>query len=205
MNQSDQSESIFNMLNIFLKLHKSNDFSIMDLIEALGERSFGFILLLMALLNTLLITSIPGLSAIVGSVMVLTSIQMILRLPTIWLPLSIREKTYSKDQFDKVLKKSASFLTCTESFLKPRILILTTRFVEPFLGLISLINSLWITLPIPFGNFLPGAAMVILSLGIIAKDGIFIINGIILSIFVWMALIYMYSSLLFSILAWFYS
>lgn len=196
MRQDDQSKSILHILQTFLHIHKSSSFTIMNLIDALEERSFGFILLLMALPNVLLIASIPGLSTIFGGIMGLVSIQMMLRLPKIWLPKNIRYKPYATEHLHKVVKTSTPFLISIERFLKPRLLVLTASFLEPFLGLISFINSLWITLPIPFGNFLPGVAMVALSLGIIENDGIFIMAGVLLSFLVWIALIFIYSSIL---------
>lgn len=171
-------------------------------IAALGERSFGLILLLMAFPNALLIATIPGLSTLFGTVMALTSIQMILRLPNIWLPSTLKDKPHPKEQLAKVIHKSSVFLKNIEKFLKPRILILTTPLFEGILGVISLINSLLIALPIPFGNFLPGIAMVILSLGIAMRDGIFVMAGISLSLAVWFSLFFMYHSFLSTALQW---
>jgi hypothetical protein len=196
MRQDDQSKSILHILQTFLKDHTSPYFTVMDLVDALEERTFGFILLLMALPNVLLIASIPGLSTIFGGVMGLASIQMMLRLPKIWLPKNVRYKPYATEYLEKVVKTSAPFLVSIERFLKPRFFILTASFLEPFLGFISFINSIWITLPIPFGNFLPGLAMVALSLGIIENDGLFIMLGVVLSFLVSTALIFMYSSIL---------
>lgn len=203
MKKSYESESILDVFHTFLKTQDSDFFSISNLIDVLGERSFGLVLLLMALPNALLIASIPGLSSVFGIIMALTSFQMILRFRTIWLPATIRNKIYTKDQLKKVVNISTSFLTYIEHFLRPRILTLSTALFEPLLGLVILLNSIWITLPIPFGNFLPGVATVVLSLGIITKDGVFIIAGVFLSFAVWLTLGFMYSSALLIVMHWF--
>ncbi|MFY7843420.1 MAG: exopolysaccharide biosynthesis protein [Rhabdochlamydiaceae bacterium] len=196
MKQSDSSKSILHILQTFLQIHKLPHFTVMDLVDALKERSFGFILLLMAMPNVLLLATIPGLSTIFGGVMGLVSIQVMLRLPRIWLPRNVRYKSYATEGLEKMVKTSAPFLKSIERFLKPRFFILTAPFLEPFLGFISFINSIWITLPIPFGNFFPALAMVVLSLGIIENDGLFIMLGALLSFLVWIVFIFMYSSIL---------
>jgi hypothetical protein len=43
-------------------------------------------------------------------------------------------------------------------------------------------HGILIVLPIPLGNFLPGIALVFLALGVIEKDGLFIVIGYFLSI-----------------------
>lgn len=203
MTESYQPESILDVFHTFHTANKFDRFTIANVLDALGERSFGFVLLLMALPNAFLIASIPGLSSVFGTIMALTSIQMVFRFRMIWLPKTIRNKIYTKDQLEKVLKTSRLFLGYIEPFLKPRILTLTAAFFEPLLGLIIFINSAWIALPIPFGNFLPGVAMVILSLGIISRDGVFIIAGSVISFLIWVTLGFIYHSAFFRIMHWF--
>lgn len=192
MKQPYESDFILDILDNFIKSHKSNEFTMADLIHTLGERSFGLVLLLMALPNALLIASIPGLSSIFGSIMALTSLQMMLGFRDIWLPENIKNKAYAKSQLEKIVETSTPFMAYISRFIKPRFLILTTDLLKPLLGLISFINSIWIALPIPLGNFFPGIAMVALSLGVITRDGIFVTLGIMLSFLVWLTLVLIY-------------
>lgn len=195
-------ESILEVLHRFMEEHSSPMFTIHELVTALAERSFGLILLLMALPNALLLTTIPGISAVLGVIMGFASVQMILRLPMIWLPEKIRTQKFSKDHFEKIVTLSSKALNYLQPLLKPRLQKLSSPQWEPYLGVVGLINSLWITLPLPFGNLFPGIGMLLLSLGMIAKDGYFILAGIIVSIIVWGTLGYFYSVLFFRLLNW---
>ncbi|MDF0678138.1 MAG: exopolysaccharide biosynthesis protein [Nitrosomonas sp.] len=48
-----------------------------------------------------------------------------------------------------------------------------------FIGLFSFIFSISIALPVPLINFLPGLGILIMSLGLLSKDGLTIIAGMI--------------------------
>jgi hypothetical protein len=50
------------------------------------------------------------------------------------------------------------------------------------LGLASLVNGVLIVLPIPFGNTAPAIAMLILSLGMVAGDGIAVGVGLLATV-----------------------
>ncbi|MCX7343894.1 MAG: exopolysaccharide biosynthesis protein, partial [Proteobacteria bacterium] len=150
-----KKEKILQILLVFLKNIQSDTFTVHELVAALKERSFGILLLIVAILNACLIASIPMVSFIFGFIVILVSIQIIFRPHKIKLPNIIGDKTFF-------------FLTSTVG--------------EIILGIICLIHGILIILPIPLGNFLPGIALIFLALGVIEKDGLFIIIGYFLSI-----------------------
>jgi len=56
-------------------------------------------------------------------------------------------------------------------------LLLTTGVFQRFVGAICLILAIIVMLPIPLGNMLPTLAICILALGVLEKDGAWIIMG----------------------------
>lgn len=182
----NKNDQVLEILSTFLEEIKSDQFTFYEMVEALKERSFGLLLFLLALPNVFLLTIIPGFSFIFGTVLIFLSIQMILRLEKAWVPRFMREKVFSKSQLQAVLRFFKPYLIRIEKVLKPRWPQLSSILLERFLGIVCLIHSIFIALPIPLGNFLCGLSITFLALGMIAKDGIFMFIGYSLSVIIFL-------------------
>ncbi|MGL5805361.1 MAG: exopolysaccharide biosynthesis protein, partial [Xenococcaceae cyanobacterium] len=73
---------------------------------------------------------------------------------------------------------SLPYLNKVEHLIRPRWEFMISPAIERLLGVIIFILAIVITLPIPFGNFLPAIVVVLISLGILEKDGMAIAIGI---------------------------
>lgn len=153
-----------------------------ELDQLLGDRSFGFLLLLFALPNSIPLVGIPGVSTVTGIVLIVIAIQMIGGLRRLYLPERIQRRSFSGTGFKKLIQRAAPWLAKLERGLKPRWLWLTSSRAERWLGGVCLLLALLLILPIPFGNFFPGFAVVLLALGLIEKDGAFIVAGLAMTV-----------------------
>lgn len=153
-----------------------------ELDQLLGDRSFGFLLLLFALPNSIPLVGIPGVSTVTGIVLIVIAIQMIGGLRRLYLPERIQRRSFSGTGFKKLIQRAAPWLAKLERGLKPRWLWLTSSRAERWLGGVCLLLALLLILPIPFGNFFPGFAVVLLALGLIEKDGAFILAGLAMTV-----------------------
>lgn len=153
-----------------------------ELDQLLGDRSFGFLLLLFALPNSIPLVGIPGVSTVTGIVLIVIAIQMIGGLRRLYLPERIQRRSFSGTSFKKLIQRAAPWLAKLERGLKPRWLWLTSSRAERWLGGVCLLLALLLILPIPFGNFFPGFAVVLLALGLIEKDGAFIVAGLAMTV-----------------------
>jgi hypothetical protein len=66
--------------------------------------------------------------------------------------------------------------------MKPRLTILAARPAVHLVGLVGLCMSIILFLPIPLGNMLPSLVICILSLGILERDGLWILIGLIAAV-----------------------
>ena len=66
-----------------------------------------------------------------------------------------------------------------ERLLRPRLLWLTCALGERLIGAVCLFLAVVLVLPIPFGNMLPAAAISLLALGVLERDGLWVIAGLI--------------------------
>ncbi len=177
-----RADKITTILNSFLKSIKNEHFTFYDFIEELKERSFGVLLLILAIPNACLLASIPGISVFLGIALIFVSMQMILRRKKAFFPKFVASQKLSTKHFESIFNIFNPYLVKIEKVLKPRFALLTSVLLERVLGVVCLIHGVLIALPIPLGNFFCGVAIVFFALGMIAKDGVFMAIGYVLSI-----------------------
>lgn len=151
-----------------------------DLLTALHGRAFGALMIIFAFPNIL--PSPPGLAGVLGLPLVFLSAQMMLgRLP--WLPAFIAKRSLPRTTFVALITRASPWLARAERLLRHRLAPLTSAPAQRVVGLVCLILSLVLILPIPFGNMLPSIAICLFALGVLERDGVWIIAGLLFSIF----------------------
>jgi len=151
-----------------------------DLLAALHGRAFGALLIIFAFPNIL--PSPPGLAGVLGLPLVILSAQMTLgRLP--WLPAFIARRSLPRATLAALFNRAMPWLARAERLLRHRLPALTTGPAQRGVGLVCLILSLVLMLPIPLGNMLPSIAICLFALGVLERDGLWIIGGMLFAIF----------------------
>jgi len=154
--------------------------SFADLLTALHGRAFGALMIIFAFPNIL--PSPPGLAGVLGLPLVFLSAQMMLgRLP--WLPAFISRRSLPRTSFAALFNRATPWLARAERLLRHRLPLMTSAAAQRGVGLVCLILSLVLILPIPFGNTLPSLAICLFALGLLERDGVWIIGGLAFSIF----------------------
>lgn len=152
------------------------------LVEALGDRGFAIVLLVLAAPNSLPIPSPPGLSTVFGVPLGFFAVQLMLGRQVPWLPTRLMERTISREEFRKVVAKLQPWLERLERYCRPRGHLLTGPRAERILGAFFLLQAIILALPIPGGNFPPGLSMTVMSLGLLEKDGRMVAIGVAIGI-----------------------
>lgn len=70
-----------------------------------------------------------------------------------------------------------SLLRAAERLTRPRWPFMTGELADTLIGVACICLAVMMALPVPFGDMLPGLAIAILSLGIVQRDGVFILLG----------------------------
>jgi hypothetical protein len=170
------------LVNI-LQQHQEEKVTLKDVLRGMGDRAFGPALLICAIPEVLPLP-IVGVSAILGIPLMLVSGQLFLGFKRVWLPKWIGNFSFERKFLEKAIFKALHYLKKLERIIKPRWQFMSSPIAKRLLGLLLLVLGVVIALPIPFGNFLPALAIVIISLGIIEKDGLVIAIGAISSILI---------------------
>lgn len=148
--------------------------SIGNIMQMFGLRGFAFLMLILSLLN-LVIFMIPFSSALFGLPMVILSVQMIMGLHAPVFPHFIRRQTIGRNALVSGLERALPWVEKLERYIKPRLAFLTSPRLERMHGLVALILAVMVTLPLPLFNVPPSIAIFSLAIGMLQRDGLFII------------------------------
>jgi len=157
-----------------------------DLIDRLDERAFGLMLLLLALPCCLPFVYL--LPQIVALPMLALAGQMAAGRPHPWLPNRLHERRFSVAAFQKVVVRSERYLGWIERFARPRLAPVTSDKGARIVGVLLLIPTASILVPLPSTNTIPGIGVAIAALGLIERDGVLVILGLLVG-FCWVALL----------------
>ena len=153
--------------------------SLRHLLESIGEQGM---LLLCALLTLpfMIPVSIPGVSTVFGFAILSIGIGVTInRVP--WLPRQILDRPLSTDSLRQAFDKSMGVVGRVERLVRPRWSWLTRSSAARFAhGLALILAALLLMLPfglVPFSNTLPALAALLLALGLVERDGVFIAAG----------------------------
>ena len=152
---------------------------IRDLLRELDHRAIAAMLFIFAVPNTIPVP--PGVSGVLGAPLIFLAAQLMLgRAP--WLPRLIADRSFARTDFEKVVTKVGPWLQKAERLMRPRLEFLAKPPSEYLIGAIVLLLSIILFLPIPLGNMLPAIAICVLALGLIERDGIWVLIGTAISI-----------------------
>ncbi len=151
-----------------------------DLVGSLGDKAYGLLLILFAAPN-LLPFGVPGISSVLALPMIILALQFTAGRVRPWLPRWLAERTVSTASIRRLIAFIVPWLQRAERVVRPRLTRLAAGPAQRVLGAAILVLALVLVLPIPLGNWLPAAAIVILALGAVARDGVAIIAGMVVA------------------------
>lgn len=146
-----------------------------DILAAMRDRAIAALMFIFALPNVLPMP--PGTSSILGAPLIFLAAQLTLGLRP-WLPGVISGRSIARADFALLVRRAAPWLARAEKLLRPRFGALARPPIEYLVGLFSLLMALVLFLPIPLGNMLPALAICLFSLGILERDGAWILAGL---------------------------
>lgn len=153
-----------------------------DLIDALGERTFGLVMLVLAL--PCAIPFLYGVPQVVSIPMLFVAAQLVIGRRALWLPQGLRARSFSKADYAAMIARARPWLLRLERLSRPRLVALTRPPLDQVVGLAMLIASLSIAVPLPLTNTVPGIGVAILALGLIERDGLLVVGGALVAL-VW--------------------
>ncbi|MDA8226949.1 MAG: exopolysaccharide biosynthesis protein [Desulfitobacterium hafniense] len=179
-----KEQSFSSVLHHLAKDIPPQGFTIFEILNRLG--SSGYLMLCMILTVPFLFPmSIPGTSTPFGLAIALIGLSIIFgKKPR--LPNKIKNRTLQKDSLEQLLKKGAQSFIKMEKLMHPRLPGMTaSKFMISFNGSVLTLAAvlLMFPLPIPFSNAIPAFAILLISAGLLQRDGVMILLGYLAVIF----------------------
>lgn len=175
-----QTESLGEKIELIIQKMPANEVTLVEIMDIVGADSLLLLTVILSLIF-LIPVSIPGVSTVFGTGILLIGITRLFS-RKLWLPKFIADRKLSAEKLREGFKKALIWFHRLEKISKPhRLANLTSA------GLMTLITNLAFILGaillmapfgfIPFSNTLPALALIFLAVGMMQRDGGFILFG----------------------------
>lgn len=148
-----------------------------ELRDRLARRGFGLLMIVLAL-PTLIPVLPPGSAAFIGLLYILLSLQMLFGRDEPWLPARLSRFRLSARTIASLRDRGVPFLRRVERFSRPRPLLVDERVATRAVALVVLLLGIILLTPLPFLNTLPALAVMLMGIGLLNRDGVFIAAGL---------------------------
>ena len=154
--------------------------SVRDIVRRIGEGAFPPLMLAPALIIVTPASAIIGLSTFCGMIVALVAFQMVIGREEPWLPAALGKRKIDRKGLTQMAKGGRKWFGWIEAIIRPRFSVITGRRSERVIGFFLLLFSASILTPLPMTNTVPGMAVAVTAFGLMQKDGLAVIAGVIL-------------------------
>ncbi len=177
------NENMHSISDIFEKIDSEltrDKISIADLLEAVHERGFGMLILILSIPMALPVPVPPGINILLASPLILLTAQQAIGRHTIWLPKWMLGKTIKRTKLSSMIKTIIPWSRRLEKLTKPRLEFITLGMFSRLIGILGMIMALAICIPLPLTNTVPSLGIALMSVGVIMRDGLAVLSGAII-------------------------
>lgn len=160
----------------FVKTSETDRIKIVDLIESMDGAGFGLSIMIFSF--ALIIPLPPPLPSLVSMPLLIFSYQMMMGLKSPKLPNRFAKITIKRSIMATLVRKSSPYIMKVEKILRPRLLFMVGPMVERVIGALIFLFAGFVLIPMPFSNFIPGLGILIISFGLLGRDGLVMLLGI---------------------------
>ena len=183
-NAQKSANSLSDILDQLVENTEGSRVTIGQLLEALGSRSIGPLLVVPALIAVAPTGAIPGMSLVTGAIIFLVSAQLFSPSQVLWLPSKLRQFSFSREKLKSAVTAAKPYVSRIENYMQPRLTTLTETPMTYVVALICmcLAVSMYPLALVPFAVALPGTAVLLFGLALTMRDGALVIAGLALTI-----------------------
>lgn len=148
--------------------------SVEDILNSIGRRSFGPLLLVPGLLLVSPLSGVPGFGTAMALIVFLFAVQLVAGRHRVWLPQFMLRRSIPRDKLDSAMRFLKPAARTVDKLVHPRLSFLAEGVFGRLIGLVCLFIA-FIMPPlefVPFANTTSGAAIALFGLSLTARDGL---------------------------------
>lgn len=173
LHQDDASHDLAALLRRLADDGAENGLSVAEIRDRLDERAYGLLVLILAI--PCLVPGLYGVPQVVGIAIIILAFQLFCGREEPWLPrwfLNLRAKASWLEGMADFTEKRLGWL---ERLSRPRLTAFSVGPGERFAAVFMILATLTIVLPLT--NTIPSVALSLLAVGLIQRDGLFVLGG----------------------------
>lgn len=151
--------------------------TVADLVARLGRRSYGMVLLVLALPCL-----IPGVATVFAVPMAFVAAQLAIGRQGVWLPGFVARRGLDQAQFRAMAHRAEPYLKRVERMSRPRLEIFANGIWAQLVGAQIALLAVIITLPFFFTNAFPSLSIAVMAIGLAERDGVLVLVGAIMGL-----------------------
>jgi hypothetical protein len=161
------------------KKNEDDYVTLSEIMYSLHERGFAILILLFSLPSLIPVFQ-PPIPTLFAIPLAFFAFQMILMYDKPFLPQFVAKRRMKRAMLRKIVTKSLPLFHKLERFVRPRLRRIHSKRGEMIMGIFILVFSMQVAIPFPFTNLIPSIAMIFMAIGLISKDGVFTLFGMML-------------------------
>jgi hypothetical protein len=162
----------------FLEESPRDPVTLADVLGLAGERTFGFLFVLLALPSALPVPA-AGYSVPFGLVLFLLAVQLMAGAKTPWLPRRIMNHSIALSRWRAIVKTGIPWIRRIERVAEARLSrVCTSRAGHAVIGGAIALMATFMMVPIPGTNTLPAIGVFVTGLGLLEDDGVIGLAGL---------------------------
>ncbi|WP_395671773.1 exopolysaccharide biosynthesis protein [Phenylobacterium sp.] len=176
-----------NLEDLLSKLDRAADskgakVSVGEIMETVGKRSFGPLLLLTGLLGMTPVSAVPTAPTIIATITFLVAVQLLFGREAVWIPRALEKLSLKAERVRKAASISRRPARLVDRLVKPRLSILTRPWADRMVAAVCILAAL-ATPPLellPFVAFVPALAVATFGLALVARDGLLVLIALVI-------------------------
>jgi hypothetical protein len=144
-------------------------------VGGLRERSFGIILLVLAVVGML-----PGVATLTGLLLLFPAFQMIVARRQPVLPARIGSRRFRTRRVERMLGRTSRLLAWLERFAYPR-WTMPSEVAKRVIGGVVMLLAISLLSPLPFAQIIPNLVIILIAFSFLEKDGLLLSVALVLA------------------------
>jgi hypothetical protein len=165
-----------------LLVTESEELTVGQLVERVGDRGFGLLLLVLSLPSALPVPA-AGYSVPFGLLLIVLALQMLAGKTRPVFPKRMERMALSRGMAEKLLKGAAWIFKRLEWIVRPRMRWVGQRIGLTLMGFLVMIMAILMMIPIPMTNTFPAFVIFLIGVGLTEEDGFFAMGACLVGVF----------------------